>query len=321
MPELTLNNILDVTLRDGGYLNHWQFIDTDITQFVNFLSTHGLRHVEIGFLHAPDAVTSKVNGCPLEFLQTLQQQHPDMQLVGMLNPAEAQWRIAVAGKLDYLSLVRLTCTAELVETALHIAEYLHQQSAHIKVSLNLICISSYQHQEIADLVRKIADSPYIDRLYFADSRGALLPQEIAPLFAIAKQHCDKPLGFHAHNTLGNAIENSNQAFTCGCDLIDVSLNGFGLAGGNTPLAEYLIHNGLALVDLAEQAQMFCEQKFPLREADMGDRELFRVLARKNVDPIWSDKLLAQYQDDLHTRMDAVPKQIYKTLSQVLTHLQ
>jgi len=321
MSQINLKNILDVTLRDGGYLNKWQFSDADITNLLNFLTKQGLQHVEIGFLQPTQSITSSVNGCPVEFLQKLKQEHPDIHLVGMLNPAEENWREAVQGKLEYLSLVRLTCTAELVDKALIIAEYLHAQASHIQVSMNLICISSYQHEEVATLVRKIAQVEQVDRLYFADSRGALLPQEIAPLFALAKQHCDKPLGFHAHDTLGNAIENSNQAFASGCDLIDVSLNGFGLAGGNTPLAGYLIHNKLAPADLAKESQIFCTQDFPLREKDMGDRPLFKVLANKNVDPIWSDKLLNQYPKDLHEQINGLPRKPYKTLPEVINHLQ
>ncbi|EIJ36814.1 pyruvate carboxyltransferase [Thiothrix nivea] len=321
MADISLENILDVTLRDGGYLNQWQFSRKEVRYLLDFLARQGIRQVEVGFLRTAAQTTSVVNGCPATFLQEITQQHPGMQWVGMLNPADADWREAVAGKLPYLSLVRLTCTAEVIGQALEIAAYLHEQSPTIKVSINLICISSYRYAEIVDLLKRIAPSPHVDRLYFADSRGALLPHEIEPLYALAKQHCQLPLGFHAHDTLGNAVENSNRAFVCGCDLIDVSLNSFGLAGGNTSLAAYLKANALADTPIETATLDFCEQHLSLREADMGDRGLFALLARQNVDPIWSDDLLETYPHELAGLIDRLPRQPYKTLDEVLTAIR
>ena len=320
MHGISFHNILDVTLRDGGYLNQWQFSREEIDALLGFLGRQGVTQVEIGFLRPPAATTSLVNGCPVEFLAESVRQHPDLQFVGMLNPAEDGWQAAVAGKLLYLSLVRLTCTAEVIDQALRIADYLHEQSSTIKVSLNLICISSYRHDEVADLLQKISPSNSIDRVYFADSRGALSPHEIEPLIAVAKQHCHQPLGFHAHDTLGNAIENTNCAFACGCDLIDVSLNGFGLAGGNTSLGGYLAANALAKASIETETRAFCEQYLSLRQVDGDDRHLYGVLAQKNVDPIWSRALLAQYPHKLGDLIDLLPRQPYKTLSQVLDSL-
>ena len=316
MTKPRLSNILDVTLRDGGYLNKWQFSRQEVIDMMGFLLKQGVHQAELGFLRTADKTTSMVNGCPAEFLAEITQLYPDMQCVGMLNPADEDWKEAVNGKLQYLSLVRLTCTAELIERALVIADYLHQQSPTIKVSINLICISSYQHDEIVALLKRIAPSPHVDRLYFADSRGALYPQEIEPLIALANQHCDQPLGFHAHDTLGHAIENANRAFACGCDLIDVSLNGFGLAGGNTPLAGYLQANSLVETSIDTETRDFCKQHLSLREADMGDRSLFAVLAQKNIDPIWSDELLVKYASELSQLVGSLPRQTYKTLDEV-----
>jgi len=321
MSNIGLQNILDVTLRDGGYLNKWQFSDAEINRFIRFLHDQGLRNVEIGFLRTARRSTSNVNGCPVEFLDAISNQHPEMNWVGMLNPAHDDWREAVKGKLPYLSLVRLTCTEDVIDQALEIADYLHQHADSIKVSVNLICISSYHHAEIMGLLHRIDASASVDRVYFADSRGALLPEEIPALISLAKQHCSKPIGFHAHDTLGNAIENSNQAVANGCDLIDVSLNGFGLAGGNTPLAAYLTANQLARTSLELDARSFCEADFPLKEADMGDRALYRVLATKNVDPIWTNELVEKYSQNLPEWINSVPRQPYKTLQAVLDAFQ
>ena len=46
-------NLLDCTLRDGGYYNNWQFSKTDIQNYINEVSKTGIKFVEIGFLFLP----------------------------------------------------------------------------------------------------------------------------------------------------------------------------------------------------------------------------------------------------------------------------
>lgn len=62
--KVTFSNILDVTFRDGGYLNRWQFSVEQSKRVLNFLQDQGLNKVEVGFLRTPNRSTSPVNGCP-----------------------------------------------------------------------------------------------------------------------------------------------------------------------------------------------------------------------------------------------------------------
>ncbi|NEO10143.1 MULTISPECIES: hypothetical protein [unclassified Moorena] len=317
--RIAVSNILDVTLRDGGYLNRWQFSLEETKSVLNFLQDQGLSQVEVGFLRTPDRMTSPVNGCPKEFLAEIQQLYPEMSLVCMLNPAEDNWQAAVADKLDQISLLRMPCTADLVDKALEIANHLKKQSSHLKISLNLICVSSYSLAEIECLLRTIAPSKNVDIVYLADSRGALYPHEVNAMMALVREICPQSLGFHAHDTLGYAIENSNQAFAQGCDWIDVTLKGFGLAGGNTPLGGYLAHHDLQSSGQSIQAEVtdFCQKHLPLRHPDSLTRQRYRLLAAKNIDPVWCDQLLEKYPDTLNKKVEKLPRQHYKNIDSVL----
>lgn len=319
---LSKSDILDVTLRDGGYLNRWQFTRQQIDAILRLLSTLGLRWVELGFLRTQENSTSLVNGCPVEFLAELDRQFPHMQWVGMLDPAEPDWSRAVQGKLPHLSLLRLTCTAEKLQRALDIADDLHTHSPDLPVSVNLICISSYSQREIRSMLKTIAGRESADVVYFADSRGALRPDEIEPLIAMAKDYLGQPLGFHAHDTLGNAVENSRRALAAGCDRIDTSLNGFGLAGGNTSLGEFLTSTQLAAAGESSHDRIadFCSRDLPLRHPEKAQRKRYASLASKNIDPIWDTELLENFPDDLQQRLEYLPRQDYKTLESVLSGL-
>lgn len=314
-----LETILDVTLRDGGYLNSWQFSWENVTHLLAFLYRQGLRNVEVGFVRSPQLQTTIVNGCPPEFLIKIRQFHPEMNLVCMLNPADENWPSAVANKLEHISLLRMPCTAELVDHALEIAHKIKQQYSTIKISLNLICVSAYSLEEIKGLLEAIAISQDVDIVYLADSRGALYPGDVGTLMATAREICPQALGFHAHNTQGYAILNCDRALASGCEWIDVTLNSFGLAGGNTSLEGYLTHHQLQHegIDLEGAVREFCQDCLPLKHPPLALQQLYRKLAEKNIDPVWSQPLKEKYADNLHDLVSRVSRQEYKTLESIL----
>lgn len=49
--EMDKFNILDCTLRDGGYINQWLFTDTAISKIVNGLALSGIDFIEVGYLN------------------------------------------------------------------------------------------------------------------------------------------------------------------------------------------------------------------------------------------------------------------------------
>ena len=52
-------NILDCTLRDGGYYNNWDFPKTLVNEYLKAVSESGIRNVEIGFRSLKE---NKLNG-------------------------------------------------------------------------------------------------------------------------------------------------------------------------------------------------------------------------------------------------------------------
>ena len=52
--------ILDCTLRDGGYVNDWQFGDDAAKDLVSNLSHTGVDYVEVGFIKLCDYVANKI---------------------------------------------------------------------------------------------------------------------------------------------------------------------------------------------------------------------------------------------------------------------
>ena len=42
-------NLLDCTLRDGGYYNNWKFTPTEINNYISSIGASNIKYLEIGF--------------------------------------------------------------------------------------------------------------------------------------------------------------------------------------------------------------------------------------------------------------------------------
>ena len=52
--------VLDCTLRDGGYINNWEFGFDNIKQIINSLSKSNLDYIECGFLKNTDYSVTEI---------------------------------------------------------------------------------------------------------------------------------------------------------------------------------------------------------------------------------------------------------------------
>lgn len=322
MNTLSINQVLDVTLRDGGYLNNWAFDKDEIIATLRFLSSLGIRMVELGFLKGPCQETSLVYGCKPAFLSEIKALFPDISLVAILKGQEEDWRGALKGRLPYLSVLRMPCTESQIDKMLSIAEVVKAKAPQITISINLICIAKYSESDLRSAISTINHCTTVDLLYFADSYGALVEEEVTDIFTLAHEHWDRDLGFHAHDTLGNALANSDAAICAGCNWIDASMNGFGLGGGNMSLGRLLDHYDLG--PLAPQANeavtKFCADHCSLRHPDADTSNWYSRFARKGIDTMWINKLKMRYADNLASLIDKIPRKQYKTIDAVIEEI-
>ena len=43
-------NLLDCTLRDGGYCNNWNFLKLFINNYLETMKVSGIKYIELGFI-------------------------------------------------------------------------------------------------------------------------------------------------------------------------------------------------------------------------------------------------------------------------------
>ena len=89
--------------------------------------------------------------------------------------------------------------------------------------------------------------------------------------------------------------------------------------GEFSLEGYLTHHQLQHegIDLEGAVREFCQDCLPLKHPPLALQQLYRKLAEKNIDPVWSQPLKEKYADNLHDLVSRVSRQEYKTLESIL----
>jgi 4-hydroxy 2-oxovalerate aldolase len=224
--------LLDVTLRDGGYVNEWRFRRADAVAVVSVLSGCGIPFIEVGYYNPrldPNGAECAPKYCPPDYLTSLARARGQSELVVMIRPADVEpddyGRLADCGIARVRFVVPLAGVPSLDR---HIAAA-HRRG--LTCSVNLIRLSE---RAVGDVVScaKVAEAAGADWLYGADSNGSMFPDDVERVFTELSSSVRIPLGFHAHNHLQLAFANSLAAVRGGCQLLDSSLAGMGKGAGN-----------------------------------------------------------------------------------------
>jgi 4-hydroxy 2-oxovalerate aldolase len=254
-----LTQILDCTLRDGGYYTNWCFDADLVKKYLQAVEVAGVDYVELG-LKTPDS--KKDLGafayCDETFLSTLALSSKQSYGV-MVNGKDYVYstrgcekevkRNFVPQSESPLSFVRIAIHYKDLENTRELSELL--KGLGYQVKLCLMQISERSTEELKNLCEKITEWDHFETLYMNDSLGALRPKDIEPLMTWLRLHWKGKLGLHAHDNLGCAFANSLEALDQNIELIDGTVRGMGRGAGNTK-TEYLVdevknHNGNSLL--------------------------------------------------------------------------
>jgi 4-hydroxy 2-oxovalerate aldolase len=242
-------DILDCTIRDGGYLNNWRFDKKMVREVYRALSKAGVDIVEIGF-RGTDKYFQRNEFGPWRFTDIKDLR----EAVGGIKGA----RLAIMGdygKLDvedftddyreFVDFIRIAVHKDGTPGAIRQLEEIKKKG--FEVSLNAMGITSYTEEETKELVRMLENSD-IDYIYIADSYGSILPDQMRQLIEpfLGLRHIK--IGFHPHNSLQMAFANTLEAIKCGVDIIDGTIYGMGRGAGNLPTEVILSYLQLSTTD-------------------------------------------------------------------------
>jgi len=235
--------ILDCTLRDGGYYNNWDFSDELVELYLKSINALPINFIEIGYRSIPkkeyagayfylpenliDSIRDKTNK-PLVIILDEKDVSED-NLTDLLIPC--------IGKIE---IVRLAVLPKNLERATALTIKIKELG--FKVSINLMYASLWSSSLYEELNHNILNQ-HLDYFYVVDSYGGLYPDDVKHIFSKLKNKLNIPLGFHGHNNLELALINSLTAIQSGATVVDVTITGMGRGAGNlrTELLLSILH--------------------------------------------------------------------------------
>ena len=267
--------LLDCTLRDGGFVNDWNFGFGSIKSIVSRLDYAGVDIIEVGFIDERRAYDENRSIFPdtssiLPVFQSINK--PKAVIVGMIDYGTCSVNKISNQQDSCLDGIRVIFKKENTDEAL---EFLGQiKEKGYKIFINPVSITGYTDAEASALIGKINKiKPYA--VSIVDTYGLMHSKEMMNYFDIFNKELERDivLGYHAHNNFQMAYANSIVLMNKKTDrqiFIDGSLYGMGKSAGNacTEL-------------LAMYMNEFCGRNFSIHQIQEAiDVDIIKEFAKK-----------------------------------------
>lgn len=234
-----MNNIrvLDVTLRDGGIVNNFQFGEDNIKYIVYSLEESGIDFIELGYLE-------KNTGTERGRSQYINEKVVREYVLTEKKPGVTYCVMMDYGKFDAETIEnRRPDGVDAIRFAFHKRNFHDVEDIYNKliakgyeVYMQPMVTLHYTEEELEELIC-MANGLDIKGLYFVDTFGQMLQADVLRLaeFFDSRLRKDIALGFHSHNNIQMAYANSIcflQYYTERNKMIDSSIMGMGRGAGN-----------------------------------------------------------------------------------------
>jgi 4-hydroxy 2-oxovalerate aldolase len=229
--------LLDCTLRDGGFVNDWNFGFGSIKSIISRLDDAGVDVIEVGFIDERRSYDED------------RSIFPDTDSILPLFKNLDRPKAIVAGMVDFgtCSLDKISLQSESCLDGIRVIFKKHDQDKALdllsqikekgyKIFVNPVSITSYTDDEALSLIAKINKiKPYATSV--VDTYGLMHSKELLHYFEIINKELEEDiiLGYHAHNNFQMAYANSIALMNRELDrsiMIDGTLYGMGKSAGN-----------------------------------------------------------------------------------------
>lgn len=233
-------NIIDCTIRDGGLLNNWCFDDKTVRASYFAAEKGKVDYFEIGYKNDPNKTGLGPYGyCDDKFISSLFKGKSDnLKLLCMIDAGKYTDYFIPECKPELTPFdgIRVASYPYEVEKAIKLVEKFHDKG--YEVFLQLMASSEWLDEQY-EILKSWKKKYILKAVYFADSFGSFLPQDIPFFVNKLKELGFKDIGFHAHNNLQMAFANALEAIKAGATYIDATIYGMGRGSGNLPIEVFL----------------------------------------------------------------------------------
>jgi 4-hydroxy 2-oxovalerate aldolase len=296
-------NLLDCTLRDGGYYNNWDFDENLVKSYINSMVSSKIDVVEIGFRSLPqNSFMGPFFYSSDDFLENLSLPR-ELKCGVMLNADDfISLGEDCLSTLNKLFRKSENSPIDLIRVAVNIDAYKHSKliinflrDLGYEIGLNLMKANALKLEVYQKVSKDIKSWECVDVLYFADSLGSMGGADVTTICKALLKEWDGPLGIHSHDNKGLSLSNSLTAIQEGATWCDSTILGMGRGAGNTSteailmeLSDNELHKGLPQ-ELVQCSNLFQELK---KEYSWGPNPYYHYAACHGIHPTYVQSLLA-----------------------------
>jgi 4-hydroxy 2-oxovalerate aldolase len=232
-----MNNVklLDCTLRDGGYINNWNFGERSIKKIIEKLAQSNIDIIECGFIRDwefnPNITVFNDVDRVKKFIG---KKNRNITYVGMIDVPYIP--IDKIKECDGCSIdgIRLTFHENEIEEAMNYGKILMEKG--YKLFIQPVGTTSYTDAKLIELINIVNDiKPYA--FYLVDTLGIMYKNDLLRMYHLIDNNLDPAIsiGFHSHNNLQLSFANAQELLMLHTKreiLIDSSVFGMGRGAGN-----------------------------------------------------------------------------------------
>lgn len=238
--------ILDCTLRDGGYVNNWEFGYENIKNLVQDLEESKVDIIEMGFIrNQPYDCDKAVYNSNEQLSRIIDNKKTGVKyaaLVEMANYYPIEKFEDNNGK--GIDAIRYSFWKRKMDEAFEYSKKIVDKGYQLCVQPTRV--EQYSEVEFGKMIEKFSKlNPYA--IYIVDTFGLLTKNDVVKYAKVANECLphDVILGYHAHNNMQQAFSNATSFIELDMKrdiMIDASVYGMGRGAGNLNLE--MIYNYL-----------------------------------------------------------------------------
>ncbi len=317
--------LLDCTLRDGGYVNDWEFGAGSIKSIFSRLDSAGVDAIEIGFLDERRSYDANRSIFPdTKAVEPIFEgmQKPNSMVVAMIDYGTCGIDKVMPKKESHIDGIRVIFKKHLQDKALDFCKLIKDKG--YKLFVNPVSVTTFSDSEMISLIEKINKiSPYA--VTIVDTYGLMHSDKLLHYCNIMNTHLNKDivLGYHAHNNFQLAYSNTIAVMENIKDRtvsIDGTLFGMGKSAGNACtelVAMYMnerFNKHYDINQIQEAIDIDITKEFAKKE--WGYRPLYYISALNGCHPNYVTQLLEKKTlsvKQLNEILSQLPKENDKNL--------
>jgi len=234
--------VLDCTLRDGGYVNNWEFSSESTINIIKALVKSKVELIECGFISQTNGVKEESTyfddiGKVNEILNKIEVESSSSSFCVMINMGEYDLNTLPKynGEKNKVSGIRYAFHKKDRYEAINDIKIIIEKGYEVYVQAMVTL--SYNDQEILEFLDEV-NKLDVYSMYIVDSFGAMFGDDFRRLHYLFENNLRKDilLGYHSHNNLqlaySNAIDFIRIKNIHREIIIDSSIQGMGRGAGN-----------------------------------------------------------------------------------------